>query len=84
MGLKTKMDNPIERFFGPAIRDMITRAVQDEVDKSIPDIKEKIHMRLAKEVTTMSLSLMEYVSMETLGHNLVIRIEMPKKEEIKS
>ncbi len=64
----------------PAIEDIITRAAQEEMDKIMADVENRVRERLAKEVAGIAINLMEFVRVDLNATELIIRVELPKKE----
>jgi hypothetical protein len=58
----------------------IRTAVEEEVDKQITEAKERLDRKRAELIASMSLRVMEHVSLQTLGTDLVITV---RKETIK-
>ena len=60
----------------------VRRAVKAQVDEAVKNAvaraKDELERRIPQIVAGLSIQVMERVSMETLGRELVIRVEMDK------
>lgn len=65
-----------EKFIETAVRAEVERLVAAETVKVIDEAKRRIESQVAKLTAGITLDLMKHVSMNRVGDDLVIRVQM--------
>lgn len=58
-----------------AIKERLEVVAREEIEKC----KENIHARMGEYVSGTVIQLMQYVSVDRVGHEIMLRVEMPKE-----